>query len=133
VAKIYEGAGTKTTNCLTELRAIFNRYPRSEFHRAVKMLMRERLEKGDRERRKPISCRDKWKIFYKQFGKCPRCGDEKNFAEMTVDHIEPIVKGGLHAAGNFRLVCATCNSEKGDKDLLQDSKRTGNTVLSQLK
>ena len=119
-------------DCLTELRGIFNRYPRSEFHHAVKSIMRERLDKADRDRRKPIPRKDKWRMFIKQGGVCPRCENEKLFTEMTVDHIEPIAKGGLHAAHNFRLVCSACNSEKGDKDLLQDSKRTGNTVLSQL-
>jgi 5-methylcytosine-specific restriction endonuclease McrA len=39
------------------------------------------------------------------------CGREAD----TVDHIEPVSKGGTSDLGNLVAMCRTCNSRKGDR------------------
>lgn len=33
---------------------------------------------------------------------------------MTIDHIQPISKGGTHSLMNLRVLCNKCNLSKGD-------------------
>jgi hypothetical protein len=34
---------------------------------------------------------------------------------LTVDHIKPLSRGGLHVQENMQTLCRSCNSKKGDK------------------
>lgn len=47
---------------------------------------------------------------------CAYCG---KVPAGTIDHITPIVKGGLHHWDNLTAACETCNKSKNKKDLLQ--------------
>ena len=47
--------------------------------------------------------------------RCVYCGEEQDAAELTVDHVEPRVKGGDHSRGNLVACCRACNAEKGGK------------------
>lgn len=38
--------------------------------------------------------------------------------EYHVDHIEPLARGGKHAANNIQILCPACNVRKGAKDPL---------------
>lgn len=44
---------------------------------------------------------------------CVYCGERFTAAELTVDHVEPRVKGGDHSKGNLVAACWPCNREKG--------------------
>ena len=50
----------------------------------------------------------------KQAGdRCYYCGKK---AELTLDHFEPLAKGGAHCVSNFVFCCHPCNSRKRDLD-----------------
>lgn len=44
--------------------------------------------------------------------RCAECGSE---ADLTIDHIVPVSRGGTDDLGNLRLLCRPCNSKKGDR------------------
>lgn len=45
--------------------------------------------------------------------RCVYCGEQFEAAELTVDHVQPRVKGGDHSRGNLVACCRRCNMEKG--------------------
>jgi hypothetical protein len=45
--------------------------------------------------------------------RCYYCGKK---AELTLDHFEPLAKGGSHCVLNFVFCCHPCNSRKRDLD-----------------
>lgn len=44
---------------------------------------------------------------------CVYCGEMFPPEGLTLDHVEPRVKGGDHSKGNLVVACRTCNTEKG--------------------
>ena len=44
---------------------------------------------------------------------CYYCGKK---GELTLDHFEPLAKGGAHCVSNFVFACFSCNSRKRDLD-----------------
>ncbi len=54
------------------------------------------------------------RIFESTNGKCSYCGIA---AKLTLDHMIPLSKGGLHNAKNLSPVCQPCNSSKRNKTL----------------
>lgn len=53
-------------------------------------------------------------ILQKTDGVCARCGKKLAIDSMTVDHIFPIDKGGLHDEYNMLPLCEDCNSIKSN-------------------
>jgi hypothetical protein len=49
-------------------------------------------------------------VWQRDNGKCIQCGSRKN---LEFDHIIPVVKGGSNTERNIRLLCETCNRQKG--------------------
>ena len=45
-------------------------------------------------------------------GKCHYCGRQYKPAELTMDHLIPIVRGGKTVQGNVVPACKDCNSKK---------------------
>lgn len=45
--------------------------------------------------------------------RCVYCGEQLDASELTVDHVQPRVKGGDHSRGNLVACCRRCNAEKG--------------------
>jgi 5-methylcytosine-specific restriction endonuclease McrA len=60
-----------------------------------------------------ITTRDLKKLYA---GPCSYCG---SFESMTLDHVIPISKGGVHGVGNLVPACGPCNFSKGQKLLIE--------------
>lgn len=57
-----------------------------------------------------------WQECLEYFGnECAYCSSREL---MTVDHVEPISKEGTHSKTNVVCACKSCNSSKGNKDML---------------
>lgn len=54
-------------------------------------------------------------IYYRDKMKCYICKTRIDFADMHLDHVIPLAKGGKHSNDNCRCACATCNLKKGAK------------------
>ncbi|MBX3041752.1 MAG: HNH endonuclease [Bdellovibrionaceae bacterium] len=48
-------------------------------------------------------------------GLCAHCGKRFSPAELTMDHLLPIARGGKSTKKNCVPSCKTCNTEKGSK------------------
>lgn len=46
---------------------------------------------------------------------CFYCGEITELKERTLEHRQPLSKGGLHSASNIVMACWTCNCSKSDK------------------
>ena len=63
-----------------------------------------------------------------QEGKCQGCEVLFPFRNMTIDHIIPRSRGGSNAPDNLQLLCAACNSTKGNRtqeELIQSLRSQG--------
>ena len=69
------------------------------------------------------------------FNRCPYCETKLSFNQSHVDHIHPVIKGGLSEDDNLVLVCAPRNTSKGRKTLrafCRDSDLNYDVVVARL-
>lgn len=60
--------------------------------------------------------RSQWAgVLEASLGICAYCNERK---PLTMDHIEPLGRGGAHDVENIAAVCGTCNPSKNDTPLL---------------
>jgi 5-methylcytosine-specific restriction endonuclease McrA len=45
--------------------------------------------------------------------RCVYCGETFRCDELTLDHVEPKMRGGDRSEGNLVAACRACNTEKG--------------------
>jgi hypothetical protein len=57
--------------------------------------------------RRVLFCRDNWRCSY--------CGRDAGPGDLTVDHVKPLSRGGLHSWDNVVAACRRCNHRKGDR------------------
>ena len=62
--------------------------------------------------KKKISTSLRLRIYKRDGYKCLKCGSEDN---LTIDHIHPESKGGVHTEENLQTLCRPCNTRKGVK------------------
>ena len=68
-----------------------------------------------RERQKARELRrSQWWHNRKASGTCHYCGSKTAPAELTLDHIVPLVRGGRSTRGNCVPACKACNTRKRD-------------------
>jgi hypothetical protein len=53
------------------------------------------------------------KVFRRDRYRCVYCGLVGTGAELTVDHVEPRMRGGDQSEGNLVTCCRACNTLKG--------------------
>jgi 5-methylcytosine-specific restriction endonuclease McrA len=74
-----------------------------------------------------IDPQDWYDTLEEQDFKCAHCGKSHEQEPLTLDHIQPISKGGTGHKRNIQALCRPCNTRKKDKnneeitELLQDS------------
>ncbi len=74
----------------------------------------DNAEEIDIQRRLPRYQTHKPELFGRQQGKCNGCQCPFHYRNLTVDHITPQSRGGTDHIENLQLLCATCNSTKGN-------------------
>lgn len=58
------------------------------------------------------------KVFERDGYKCNYCSKQLTRFNATLDHIQPISKGGDHSYDNLITACLPCNSQKGSKPVM---------------
>ena len=54
-----------------------------------------------------------WELICQQHNyRCASCGEK---LPLTMDHIKPLTKGGLHSKENIQPLCGPCNVRKGNR------------------
>ncbi len=67
-----------------------------------------RVERGK------VSNRMRFSIYKRDGYRCRMCGISDRFANLEVDHIIPISKGGKSTYDNLQTLCHRCNVQKGN-------------------
>lgn len=67
-----------------------------------------RVERGK------VSNKMRFSIYQRDGYRCRKCGVSQRYAQLEVDHIIPIAKGGKSTYNNLQTLCHRCNVEKGD-------------------
>ena len=70
------------------------------------------------------------RAFKMHGGTCFYCA--KAITEMTVDHVEPVARGGSDALQNLVISCKPCNSKKGPIAIEAFNPRAGKAWLTAL-
>lgn len=52
-------------------------------------------------------------IFERDGYRCVYCGAQLPADELTLDHVQPRVRGGDRSEGNLVTACKACNTKKG--------------------
>ncbi|HEU4643140.1 MAG TPA: HNH endonuclease [Gemmatimonadaceae bacterium] len=69
-------------------------------------------------------------VFARDGHRCVYCGQVYLADELTVDHVQPRVRGGDRSGGNLVTACRACNTLKGHRSvarfLLDDPARRAN-------
>lgn len=82
-----------------------------------------RLRQGERTRRRreaiegTVSTRDWNRVLWRANGRCHYCG--KACEKLTVDHVLPLSRGGMHTIGNLAPACPSCNYQKHNKTVME--------------
>ncbi|MEP6990207.1 MAG: HNH endonuclease signature motif containing protein [bacterium] len=52
-------------------------------------------------------------VFARDGYRCVYCGERFEPEALTVDHVQPRMRGGDHSGGNLVTACGGCNARKG--------------------
>jgi 5-methylcytosine-specific restriction endonuclease McrA len=52
-------------------------------------------------------------IFARDDYRCAYCGEQFEVERLTVDHVQPRMRGGDASGGNLVTACGACNAKKG--------------------
>jgi 5-methylcytosine-specific restriction endonuclease McrA len=63
-----------------------------------------------------VSKRDWRRLCLRYGGRCAYCNE---VAPLTMDHVVPISRGGVHSIGNLVPACANCNSTKRHRTVME--------------
>ena len=68
-----------------------------------------RVERGK------VSNKLRFAIYQRDGYRCRKCGVSDGYADLEIDHIIPISKGGKSTYDNLQTLCHKCNVEKGNR------------------
>lgn len=54
-------------------------------------------------------------LFIRDKSQCQYCGQHFSMKKLTVDHVQPLSRGGRHKWENVVAACSPCNNKKGNK------------------
>jgi len=57
----------------------------------------------------------KYRLFARDRQTCAYCGSHCSEADLTVEHIHPVSRGGRHEWTNVVTACRSCNTRKGNR------------------
>ncbi len=57
------------------------------------------------------------RIYERDGYRCVYCGERFPAEELTLDHVQPRVRGGDRSDGNLVTACGGCNTRKGHRRL----------------
>lgn len=55
----------------------------------------------------------RFRIFVRDGHRCVYCGSVFPVEDLTVDHVQPLLRGGDGSSGNLVTACRGCNVQKG--------------------
>jgi 5-methylcytosine-specific restriction endonuclease McrA len=55
------------------------------------------------------------KIIIRDNSTCYMCHRKLSYAEVIIEHVVPLCRGGSHSEDNLRVACPPCNRRKGTK------------------
>ena len=58
-------------------------------------------------------------VFARDGHRCVYCGEQFPEESLTVDHVQPRVRGGDRSGGNLVSACRGCNTAKGHRRLAE--------------
>jgi 5-methylcytosine-specific restriction endonuclease McrA len=87
-------------------------------HRIVHRITLPRAPRGLARRRRRLfaKCQRRHvkRSTFRDCGRrCVYCGTILGLAHATLDHVQPLSRGGIHAPGNLVAACHRCNQLKG--------------------
>jgi len=116
------------------LQEVINNIPRGAFREALvryrDCLMEWRYTQGAGEHnhpslanfsRKNIPPSVRWKVLKRDRFSCSYCGTTPDRAELVVDHVVPVCKGGKNEPENLVCACRECNAGKGADEVVEAS------------
>ena len=62
---------------------------------------------------------NRMEVFVRDGFRCVYCGEREDAERLSVDHVQPRVRGGDHSGGNVVTACTACNTAKGSRTLPQ--------------
>lgn len=69
---------------------------------------------GERGRERPdLTARER--IFRRDGFRCVYCAEVFTSDQLTLDHVEPRMRGGDRSGGNLVTACRACNTKKGSR------------------
>ncbi len=78
----------------------------------------ETFIKKEREKARELK-KTKWWQNKLQIGKCYYCEKQFSKAELTMDHVVPLIRGGKSIKNNLVPACKKCNFDKKHKTLVE--------------
>ncbi len=59
------------------------------------------------------------KVFERDSYKCKYCGKQLTRFSATLDHVQPVSRGGTNALDNLVTACLHCNSSRGNRPVME--------------
>ena len=66
----------------------------------------------------PVTKTSRQTLYEMQDRRCNACFQKKRLDDLTYDHRMPKSRSGPRDMANAELMCASCNHEKGNKDMI---------------